>query len=102
MKKFLCFLSLLSCLASLHSATQSPDGITPVDKDGQPLNLDFETGTLKDWTAEGAAFEKQPVRGDTVSARRSDMKSGHTGSFWIGTYEIAGDVPEGTLTSSAF
>ena len=82
--------------------SQAADGVTPVGKDGQPLNLDFETGTLKDWIAEGAAFAKQPVRGDTVSARRSDMKSRHAGEFWIGTYEFGGDEPKGTLTSAPF
>jgi len=50
--------------ASLHGA--GADGIKPVGKDGRPLNLDFEDGTLKDWTAAGNAFDKQPVHGDTV------------------------------------
>src|SRR5438067_641964 len=43
------------------------EGVLPLGKDGRPLNLDFEQGTLQDWTAAGAAFEKQPIRGDTVS-----------------------------------
>ena len=46
-------------------------GVLPVGADGKPLNFDFETGTLKDWTAEGDAFLGQPIKGDTVSPRRS-------------------------------
>src|SRR5262249_5356362 len=63
---------------------------------------DFETGTLKDWTAEGDAFSGQPIRGDTVFPRRSDMKSQHQGNYWIGGYELRGDKPQGTLTSVPF
>src|SRR5207302_10784719 len=69
---------------------------------GRPLNLDFETGSLKDWSATGEAFDKQPIKGDTVAPRRSDMRSEHQGDFWIGTYEISGDAPQGTLTSVPF
>jgi serine/threonine protein kinase len=83
--------------------TGPPDpGVLPVGADGKPLNLDFETGTLKDWTATGDAFKDQPVKGDTVRARRFDMRSGHQGEYWIGTYERGGDKPEGTLTSASF
>ena len=32
-----------------------------------------------DWTAEGDAFEGQPIEGDTVRRRRGDMQSGHAG-----------------------
>jgi putative membrane-bound dehydrogenase-like protein len=78
-----------------------PAAIKPVT-DGRALNLDFEDGTLKDWKAEGGAFAKQPVKGDTVAKRRGDMKSNHAGEYWIGTYEIAGDDPTGTLTSVPF
>src|SRR5262249_20649664 len=77
-------------------------GITPPDAQGKPLNLDFETGTLKDWTAEGDAFAGQPVEGDTVAARRPDMKSRHEGRYWIGGYERQRDRPHGTLTSRPF
>ncbi len=69
---------------------------------GGLLNLDFETGKLAPWKAEGDAFAKQPIKGDTVHRRRSDMRSDHTGSYWIGTFEVAGDPPQGTLTSPAF
>lgn len=78
------------------------DGTAPVGKDGKPLNLDFETGTLKDWTATGNAFAGQPIRGDTVNTRRSDMKSEHAGEYWIGGYEESGDKPVGTLSSVPF
>ncbi len=77
-------------------------GMLPVGADGQPLNLDFETGTLKDWTATGDAFKGQPIKGDTVHSRRGDMQSRHQGQFWIGGYEKYGDKPTGTLTSVPF
>lgn len=69
---------------------------------GKPLNFDFESGTLADWTAEGDAFVGQPVEGDTVAVRRPDMQSQHAGRFWIGTFERARDQPQGTLTSVPF
>ncbi|QEG24378.1 PVC-type heme-binding CxxCH protein [Mariniblastus fucicola] len=70
--------------------------------DGRELNLDFETGTLADWTAEGNAWKGQPIKGDTVSPRRSDMASNHHGDFWIGGFEKSGDKPKGILTSEPF
>ena len=97
--------SLSLALWPLQGWTQTKPadaGILPVGADGKPLNLDFETGTLKDWTAEGNAFENQPVEGDRVAARRPDMKSDHQGRYWVGTYEIGQDAPQGTLTSATF
>ena len=78
------------------------DGVLPVGADGKPLNLDFETGTLKDWTATGTAFDDQPIKGDTVAKRRPDSRSRHQGNYWIGGYEIHEDKPKGTLTSATF
>jgi putative membrane-bound dehydrogenase-like protein len=79
-----------------------PFGVVPTDASGRPLNLDFETGTLADWKAEGDAFKGQPKEGDTVRKRRSDMASRHAGRYWVGTYENAGDWPHGILTSVPF
>jgi putative membrane-bound dehydrogenase-like protein len=84
------------------TAVEPPEGVLPHGADGRPLNLDFETGTLKDWVAEGDAFKGQPVEGDTVQRRRGDMHSRHQGRFWIGGYERLGDGPRGTLTSVPF
>jgi len=98
--------TLAFCVLTMAGAEpQRPapaEGVLPVGSDGKPLNLDFETGTLKDWTAEGEAFKGQPVKGDTVAKRRGDMKSQHQGQYWIGGYELHGDQPQGTLTSVAF
>ncbi len=92
--------------SSEPSPHQKHEGIKPVGKDGQPLNLGFENGTLNDWTATGNAFNKQPVKGDTVAARlkattRTD-RSDHEGQYWIGGYEMGGDNLKGTLTSAPF
>jgi putative membrane-bound dehydrogenase-like protein len=96
-------LTLIAAVLVLGAAFQDPnDGIAPLGADGKPLNLDFETGTLKDWTATGTAFEGQPVKGDTVNKRRADMKSDHKGDYWIGSFEVGGDAPKGTLTSVPF
>jgi putative membrane-bound dehydrogenase-like protein len=104
MSRFLSLGILLFLLGSafLADTREPPEGVLPVGADGKPLNLDFETGTLKDWTAEGDTFKGQPIKGDTVHPRRADMKSRHQGQYWIGTYEIDGDRPQGTLTSVAF
>ena len=94
-------LLLLSLLLLVVDPTP-PAGVLPVGADGKALNLDFETGTLKDWVAEGDAFRDQPILGDTVHPRRSDSKSEHQDKYWIGSYEKHGDKPQGTLTSVPF
>ena len=84
-------------------AAGGPAGELPRGLDGQPLNLDFERGTLEHWAASGEAFLAQPVEGDTVSARGRGMKSEHAGRFWIGGFErTKSDQPQGTLTSAPF
>ncbi|HZL37572.1 MAG TPA: PVC-type heme-binding CxxCH protein [Tepidisphaeraceae bacterium] len=93
---------VLSMAPASFAADSANKEIKPLGKDGKPLNLDFEDGTLKDWTATGDAFDGQPIRGDTVSRRRSDMRSGHQGQFWIGGFEVHGDDGIGTLTSVPF
>jgi putative membrane-bound dehydrogenase-like protein len=80
----------------------APNGVLPLGKNGKALNLDFEKGDLSDWTAKGNAFNKQPMQGDVVNARRSDFKSNHAGKYWVGTYEVTKDPGTGTLTSAPF
>ncbi|MCA8956400.1 MAG: DUF1080 domain-containing protein [Planctomycetes bacterium] len=78
-------------------------GVLPKDTAGRPLNVDFETGDLRDWQATGTAFAKLPVEGDSVAKRHDFMKSGHAGRFWVGTYEPErSDRSQGTLTSKPF
>ncbi len=85
-----------------ESFETTDDAIKPTSSDGRELNLDFESGTLADWTAEGNAFENQPVAGDRVAARRNDSRSRHHGEYWIGGFEHLGDAPKGRLTSAPF
>jgi len=93
---------LMVAFQPTQARANDDEGIRPTDASGRALNLDFETGDLRDWTAQGEAFQGQPVEGDAVAARRPDMISGHAGKFWIGTYERSGDSPKGTLTSVPF
>ena len=76
--------SLLFAALLLAADPTPKEGVLPVGADGKPLNLDFETGTLKDWTAEGDAFTGQPIKGDTVRRPPRRQKSGHQGEYWIG------------------
>src|SRR4051794_29989512 len=78
-------------------------GVLPLDENGKPINTDFETGDLRDWTQiSGNAFNGQPIKGDTVHARRGDSHSRHAGNFWVGTFEINQDGPRGIIQSRAF
>ena len=96
--------SLLSLvLAPLVVFGADTDSVAPTDSAGKALNLGFEQGTLKGWTATGNAWDKQPVKGDVVAPRRSDMRSEHVGQYWIGGFELgATDDATGTLTSVPF
>lgn len=76
--------------------------IRPTDATGQELNLDFEDGSLRNWTSTGTAFDGMPAKGDAVYRRRNDMRSGHQGEHWVGSYETHGDAATGTLASTAF
>lgn len=98
--------ALLACDTLLRTAAAddvaSPSaGTLPTTADGRALNLDFETGTLADWTATGDAFAQQPIEGDTVVVRKRG-NSLHQGKYWLGGYERVLDKPTGTLTSSPF
>ena len=101
-KAYMVGLDYVRVISEGEKAPESTDGVKATDASGRALNLDFETGTLADWVAEGDAFKGQPVKGDAVSARRSDMRSGHHGQFWVGTFEVNGDKGKGTLTSVPF
>jgi hypothetical protein len=81
---------------------KEPAVIAPKGDNGRVLNLGFEAGSLKDWTATGTAFDGMPAKGDAVNRRRKDMTSGHRGEHWVGSYESHGDGAIGTLTSVAF
>src|SRR4026209_1360184 len=98
-----CDLLTLAAAAGLRVSAHAaePAGVLPGGADGKSLNLDFEQGSLKDWTADGEALPKQPVRGDAVAKRREDMKSQHQVEYWIGTFEGGpGDKAQGTMTSA--
>ena len=90
--------------ADITNEPTSGPGIVPAGEDGKPLNLNFETGDLKDWTATGKAFEQQPIKGGIAPDRPlgAGKKSLHTGEYWMGGFEKLYDDPQGTLTSVAF
>ncbi len=77
-------------------------GFRPAWNESTPMNLDFEYGDLRDWSWTGAAFFNQPIKGDVVAVRRNDMRSDHQGDYWIGSFEVTGDIAFGTLTSRSF
>ena len=95
------FAFLLLVSVAISSAA---DAIPATGADGRVLNLGFEDGTLRDWTATGEAFDKQPVKGEIDQKRPfgKGKAANRKGEFWIGGYEILRDEPKGTLTSVAF
>lgn len=102
----LLFISSPSAFAQANeiNVAENSAGRLPKDTSGRELNLNFETGDLRDWTATGTAFRGQPDK-NGIDPRRplaGMKKSLHTGQFWIGGYEIVGDEPHGTLTSVPF
>ncbi|GAB4056075.1 PVC-type heme-binding CxxCH protein [Spirosoma litoris] len=71
-------------------------------KNGQPLNLNFETGTLKDWTATGDAFANPLVDQDPSPVHEKDMTIGFAGKYFLSSGGTANYKLTGTLTSVPF
>ncbi|RCR66845.1 PVC-type heme-binding CxxCH protein [Larkinella punicea] len=71
-------------------------------KDGQPLNLNFETGTLKDWTATGDAFANPLFDADPSPVHEKEMNIGFEGKYFLSSGGTANYKQTGTLTSVPF
>jgi predicted neuraminidase len=92
---------------ALAANQQDPVGVLPNGEGGKPLNTDFETGDLTDWTETGTgdAFHGQPAEGEIDQARKwgEGKLARPQGRFWIGGFEKSiDDKPVGTLTSKPF
>lgn len=76
----------------------------PRSADAPVLNLNFETGDLRDWLAYGEAWGQQPIQGDIDQNRiyGKGLHSLHTGDYWVGGFEKLQDGPTGTLVSLPF
>ncbi|GAG05163.1 unnamed protein product, partial [marine sediment metagenome] len=78
-------------------------GIEPLASGGASLNLGFEKGNLEGWSATLTAWDKMPVKGDSVTPRRPGQASGHAGEYWVGSFEATrSDAGVGTLLSAPF
>ncbi|GLU51688.1 PVC-type heme-binding CxxCH protein [Dyadobacter frigoris] len=76
-------------------------GKLPV-KDGRPLNLNFETGTLKDWAATGDAFANPLFSEDPSPVHEKDMHIGYEGKYFLSSGGTTNYKLTGTLTSVPF
>jgi putative membrane-bound dehydrogenase-like protein len=75
------------------------EGVAPV-RDGRALNLDFETGTLDDWSATGNAFAIASP-GDGGPQSTASARTGHEGRYFV-TSGAGGSARTGRLTSRPF
>lgn len=71
-------------------------------KNGQPLNLNFETGTLKDWAATGDAFTSPIFDQDPSPVHEKDMTIGFAGKYFLSSGGTTNYKQIGTLTSVPF
>ena len=71
-------------------------------KDGKPLNLNFESGTLQDWTATGDAFTNPLLTDDPSPVHEKDMRIGFEGKYFLSSGGTANYKHTGTLTSVPF
>lgn len=71
-------------------------------KNGKPLNLNFETGTLADWTATGDAFTNPLFDQDPSPVHDKDMHIGFEGKYFLSSGGTVNYKQTGTLTSVPF
>ncbi|MBN7813059.1 dehydrogenase [Algoriphagus sp. H41] len=78
-----------------------PGGMLPV-KDGQPLNFNFETGDLSNWTAEGEAFRNPLVKADPSPLHGEEGPIFFEGKNFLSSGGLKNYTLTGTLTSDPF
>jgi putative membrane-bound dehydrogenase-like protein len=76
-------------------------GIQP-KKGSKTLNLNFEKGTLEDWTAIGDAFTNPIIGSDITTVYEKDVKTGMTSGSFLSSGGTKNYKRTGTLTSIPF
>lgn len=71
-------------------------------KNGQPLNLNFETGNLQDWTSTGDAFKDPIVNDDPSPLHEKEIKVGFEGKNFLSSGGTVNYKLTGTLKSTIF
>ncbi len=71
-------------------------------KAGKPLNLNFETGNLTDWTATGDAFASPLFTEDPSPIHEKEMRIGFSGTNFLSSGGTTNYKLTGTLTSVSF
>lgn len=84
-----------------ETAVRTAIGALPL-KNGRPLNLNFESGTLKDWTAEGDAFQKGLISQTPSPVHEKGAAINKEGKFFVSSGGNSSPEKTGTLTSTAF
>ena len=82
-------------------STATISGQLPM-KNGQPVNLNFETGTLKDWTTTGDAFTSPIFSTDPSPVHEKDMHVDFAGNHFLSSGGTTNAKLTGTLTSVPF
>ena len=81
--------------------TATVSGQVPM-KNGKPVNLNFETGSLTDWTATGDAFANPLFSQDPSPVHEKEMTIGFEGKYFLSSGGTTNYKLTGTLTSVAF
>ncbi len=86
---------------SIVTQTVTVAGQIP-SKEGKALNLNFETGTLQDWTATGDAFSDPLISQDPSPVHEQDMRINFSGDYFVSSGGTKNYKGTGTLTSAPF
>ena len=76
-------------------------GLKP-KKEGKDLNLNFEMGSLQDWTPTGDAFTDALITADPSPVHEADAKIGYSGKYFLTSGGTKFYKKTGTLTSVPF
>ena len=88
-------------VAEIAASEKTIPGIMP-KKEGKTLNLNFEQGSLLDWTATGDAFSNPLVSGDPSPVHEKDMPIQLSGKYFVSSGGTKNYKRTGTLTSAPF
>ncbi len=81
--------------------TVTDEGVSP-RKNGRPLNLGFERGSLQDWKASGEAFSIRSVAFDPAPSYPDSFVLQQDGDYYVSSGGTNNYQLKGTLTSETF